>query len=133
MDATCAGKQRRFKPWETSRQLFGRLWPFFVTMFENNWSSYSELFQQLLYSARLFRRASEMGSYGLEYLCKWVAIEALVIAGTTTDKGLLVAERVSSLFPNRRDVIRARKCVICGSVGTSSHMKRNRNFFTKLM
>lgn len=66
------------KPWEDSReQLFVRLRPIFVQVLEEGWDQHSELFRQILFSARLFRRASETASYGLEYLCKWVAIEAL--------------------------------------------------------
>jgi hypothetical protein len=90
------------RPWERRReQLFLRLRPFFETVLEAEWSQYSELFRQILFSARLFRRASETASYGLEYLCKWMAIEALAVAGIRS-KGSVVADRISSLFPQEQ-------------------------------
>jgi hypothetical protein len=85
--------------WNDARQkLFTDMWPFFITLLENGWDNYSELFRQLLYSMRLFRRASDTASYGLEYLCKWVAIEALAAADSKANKGQLLRERISSLF-----------------------------------
>jgi hypothetical protein len=87
------------RPWERrGEQLFIRLQPFFKTVLEAQWSEYSELFRQILFSARLFHRAAETASYGLEYLCKWMAIEALVVAGIQP-KAPTVASRISSLFP----------------------------------
>ena len=87
------------RPWEQRREhLFLRLRPFFEAILEGQWNRYSELFRQILFSARLFRRAAETASYGLEYLCKWMAIEALVVAGIKP-KGPAVAGRISSLFP----------------------------------
>ena len=95
-------------PWKDSReQLFVRLRPFFVRVLDEGWDQHSELFRQLLFSARLFRRASETASYGLEYLCKWVAIEALTVAGDTKKKGATVAARIAALFPENRETIRA--------------------------
>ena len=87
------------RPWEIRReQLFVRLRPLFESVLERQWSQHSELFRQILFSARLFRRGTETASYGLEYLCKWMAIEALVVAGVQP-KGPAVAGRISSLFP----------------------------------
>jgi hypothetical protein len=96
------------KPWEDSReQLFVRLRPFFVEVLDAGWDQYSELFRQILFSVRMFRRASKTASYGMEYLYKWIAIEALTVAGNTKNKGATVAERIASLFPENREAIRA--------------------------
>lgn len=58
------------------------------------------LCRQLLYSMKMFRWGRTVGDFGLEFVCKWSALEGLVCGGETSNKTQLLRSRIPLLFPN---------------------------------
>lgn len=58
------------------------------------------LCRQLLYSMKMFRWGKTVGDFGLEFVCKWSALEGLVCGGESSGKKQLLTSRIPLLFPN---------------------------------
>jgi hypothetical protein len=56
------------------------------------------LAHQLLYSARMFRHGCEYSVFGIQYLCKFSALEGLVCGSKTAGKHTLLKTRLGVLF-----------------------------------
>ena len=56
------------------------------------------LMEQLLYSARMFRLGAASGNYGVQFLCKFCALEGLVTGGEDEFKKRTFKERSRELF-----------------------------------
>jgi|GEM_PF-6180837 len=65
------------------------------------WGAMTELQKQLLYSARLYRKGCEGRSFGLEFLCKFAAVEGLTVATVRSSKYAVMRDRLVELMrPN---------------------------------
>ena len=53
---------------------------------------------QLLYSARMFRKGKEIRAFGIEFFCKFSALEGLVCGGLTNDKLDTLKKQLCQLF-----------------------------------
>ena len=83
-----------------NEQLFRALFPFFDLAAGVHPRRATSLARQLLYSMKMFREGAEAGIYGIEFICKWCALEGLVCAGEERKRQLL-CERIPSLFSER--------------------------------
>jgi hypothetical protein len=78
-------------------QVLDRLLPFYEKVLENKWEDHSPLENQILYSLRLFRRGCRIESYGVEFLCKFAAMEGLVCDGKH-EKAKKLKKRIPQLM-----------------------------------
>ena len=58
----------------------------------------NDLAYQLTYSSRMFSCGANSGTVGVEYLCKFSALEGLVCGPATANKRKLISERLTVLF-----------------------------------
>jgi hypothetical protein len=85
---------------EQQRELFRSLLSFFDIAMSLHPSGNSPLSRQLLYSMKMFRHGAMTGIFGLEYLCKWSALEGMICGGEQGKKRLLLT-RMPMLFPTK--------------------------------
>jgi hypothetical protein len=92
-----------------SEAIMQHLLPVLSELIEKPSESHTELAWRALYSAKLFRRGIESRSFGIEFFCKFAALENLVVGGETVDKGKKFRTRlgtlVGKLLPNSESVI----------------------------
>jgi len=75
--------------------------PLLEKAFLSDWASYTELEKQMFHSLRLFHIGRMSESYSVEYLCKFAALESLVLGGQDTQrKGETLKQRIGALCPN---------------------------------
>jgi hypothetical protein len=86
---------------EQSAQIFKQLWPFFDVVAGVHTRRATPLAQQLLYSMKMYRRGASASMDGVEFICKWSALEGLVSVGAHPKRQKLV-ERLEALFPDRK-------------------------------
>ena len=85
--------------------IFQLVLPFFDIVAGVHRQGDSELARQLSYSLKMYRHGLDVRVYGLEFICKWSALEGLVCGGTRSGKRRLLIERLSALFgDDRREV-----------------------------
>lgn len=84
---------------QRNEELFRALFPFFDVIAGLHPASLTNLTRQVLYAMKMYRHGAASGDYGIEFICKFTALEALVCAGETRDKGRLLRERIPSIFP----------------------------------
>jgi hypothetical protein len=95
---------------QTQMQAFTRLMPFFDVATGEHPAAGTELGQRLRLAMRLYRagveNALEFASYGIEFLCKWAALESLVCTKSDSSKSATLVARIPALFPpvNRANV-----------------------------
>ncbi|MGD0060809.1 MAG: hypothetical protein ABSD58_15435 [Verrucomicrobiia bacterium] len=88
--------------------LLNSLLPFFDASLAHRWQKHSSLTMQIINSARLYRLGCESQSYGLEFLCKFAAMENLVAGTARWQKARKLRERIPMLIKNTKwDVARA--------------------------
>lgn len=93
------------KAWdERTRQLLVRFLDFFDVAATDNALFDTELANQISLSARMFRHGRMSSSYGIEYLCKFSALEGLVCGPRTHGHGNLLKNRLSVLFRHRINI-----------------------------
>lgn len=85
---------------EQQRELFRSLLSFFDIAMSLHPSGNCPLSRQLLYSMKMFRHGAMTGIFGLEYLCKWSALEGMICGGEQGKKRLLLT-RLPMLFPTK--------------------------------
>jgi hypothetical protein len=56
------------------------------------------LFHQILYSVRMFRHGAAAEVFGIQFLCKFSALEGLVCGSETSNKKQLLRDRLGPLF-----------------------------------
>jgi hypothetical protein len=88
----------RWKKQQTD--LLKSLFPFFDIAMSLHAQCQTALSRQLLYSMKMFRHGAMTRIFGLEYLCKWSALEGLVCAGEQGKRRLLL-QRLPLLFPSK--------------------------------
>lgn len=79
------------------RQLLTSMLKFYDSSLANRWCKHSALTMQIINSARLYRLGSECESYGLEFLCKFAAMEGLVAGSARRNKRSKLLDRIPSL------------------------------------
>lgn len=93
------------KNWETrTMQLLNRLLPFFDEVSVNDVASRTELADQIVLSAKMFRHGGMARSYGVNFLCKFSSLEGLVCGSEKYGHGKLLEERLSQLFRHRGNI-----------------------------
>jgi hypothetical protein len=91
--------------WQARRtQLLQRFLLFFETVANDDTQFDTEVVNQLGLSAKMFRHGRKSESYGIEFLCKFTALEGLVCGPREHGHGKLLKQRVSSLFRTRNGV-----------------------------
>lgn len=79
-------------------QILTKALPYYDRLLDGNWDDHSQLETQVLHSAHMFRLGTEARNYGIEYFCKFSAMEALVAASETVNKKANLLERIPRLF-----------------------------------
>ena len=49
---------------------------------------------------KMYRAGAQTEDFGLEFICKWSALEGLVCGGELRNKGQLLRDRLSALLPS---------------------------------
>lgn len=89
--------------WEAqSAQIFKELWPFFDVVAQVHARRDTDLAKQLLYSIKMYRHGVSAAMEGVEFICKWSALEGLVSAGARLKRETLVS-RLRALFVARSE------------------------------
>jgi hypothetical protein len=83
---------------EREKSLFIATLPFFDIASGIHPHRNTPLARQLLYSMKMFRSGAESDVFGVEFLCKWSALEGLVCAGEKR-KGELLRDRIPEIYP----------------------------------
>lgn len=85
------------------------LLPVLSQLIEKSPDDHNELAWRALHSAKLFRRGIESTSFGIEFLCKFAALENLVMGGHAKDKRIMFCSRLGTLvgriLPNSESLI----------------------------
>ncbi|MDB6122467.1 MAG: hypothetical protein JWQ71_1460 [Pedosphaera sp.] len=90
---------------ERELKLFGRLLTFFDIVAGGDPKYKNDLGFQVGYSAKMFRCGGQAKNFGVEYLCKFSALEGLVCGAEKEGKEKLLKERLARLFAKSpRDV-----------------------------
>lgn|GEM_PF-4980381 len=85
--------------------LFKQLWPFFDVVAGLHLRSHTPLAGQLRHSMKMYRQGASAIMEGVEFICKWSALEGLVCAGVHRRKFEALKKRLPSLFPTRQKEI----------------------------
>ena len=80
-----------------SEEIMQHLLPVISQLIEKSPDDHNELAWRALHSAKLFRRGVESSHFGMEFLCKFAALENLVIGGEFLNKGERIRDRLSAL------------------------------------
>jgi hypothetical protein len=92
--------------WTNHRpELFKQLWPFFDVVAGLHARSDTALARQLSHSMKMYRQGASAVMEGVEFICKWTALEGLVCAGVQWRKFEALKKRLPSLFPTRQQEI----------------------------
>lgn len=87
--------------WNTrADRILANLLPLLSKALDSEIKSYSPLLRQLLYSFRMFRIGDESEYYGIEFLCKFCALEGIVTGSERSNKYKKIQERLCTLFKN---------------------------------
>jgi hypothetical protein len=99
------------KSWtERSDQIIQHLLPLLSQLIEKSPSDHNELAWRALHSAKLFRRGVESRNFGMEFFCKFAALENLVVGGESSlKKGEKIRNRLTALVG---DVLPNAECSI---------------------
>ena len=89
---------------ERNRQLLNRFLAYFDLTATNNATLDTELANQISLSAKMFRHGRMSSSYGIDYLCKFTALEGLVCGSQRHGHGELLERRLSVLFRHRKEI-----------------------------
>jgi len=87
---------------ERCSQVFQAVNPFFDIVAGVHSRRNTALSRQLLYSMKMYRHGASTGVYGLEFICKWSALEGLVCGGEQPKKPLIIS-RLSALFEDQHE------------------------------
>jgi hypothetical protein len=88
--------------------VFRALFPFFDVISQLHPHRDTSLSRQLMYSMKMYRHGAATGVFGLEYICKWSALEGLVCGGEPHRKLALLKKRIPQLFPKERSTVEAK-------------------------
>lgn len=80
-----------------SHSIMQHLLPVLSQLIEKSPDDHNELAWRALHSAKLFRRGIESSSFGIEFLCKFAALENLVMGGQAKDKRMTFCSRLGTL------------------------------------
>ncbi len=80
-----------------SDKIMEHLLPVLSQLIEKSPDDYNELAWRALHSAKLFRRGVESRGFGMEFFCKFAALENLVVGGEPLKKGKQIRNRLTAL------------------------------------
>jgi hypothetical protein len=90
------------------KSVFRALFPFFDVVAKLHPHRDTSLSRQLMYSMKMYRHGAGTGVFGLEYICKWSALEGLVCGGEPYGKLSLLRTRIPQLFTSEFSAIEAK-------------------------
>ena len=90
---------------ERSDRVFQALFPFFDIASGIHANPNTSLVRQLVYSMKMYRHGASTRIYGLEFICKWSALEGLICGSQRQNKRQLLLSRLPKLFPQSQDTI----------------------------
>ena len=97
------------KVWQQRcKMVFHMLFPFFDVIAQLHPRRDTSLSRQLMYSMKMYRHGAATGVFGLEYICKWSALEGLVCGGERHRKLALLKKRIPKLFLNESSRVAAK-------------------------
>jgi len=92
--------------WASQRPaLFEQLWPFFDVVARLHLRSDTALARQIVHSMKMYRQGASAVMEGIEFICKWSALEGLVCAGVHRRKFNALKQRLPLLFSTRQEEI----------------------------
>lgn len=83
-----------------SDEIMQHLLPVLSELIEKSPDEHNEIAWRALHSAKLFRRGVESTHFGMEFLCKFAALENLVVGGDILKKGEKIRNRLTALVDN---------------------------------
>jgi hypothetical protein len=86
---------------DQAAQIFKQLWPFFDVIAGIHARRETALANQLIYSLQMYRYGVSAALAGVEFICKWSALEGLVSV-TERPKRRRIVERLETLFADRK-------------------------------
>jgi hypothetical protein len=89
---------------ERTKKLMRRFLVFFDTVSCNAAKPQTDLVSQLALSTKMYRHGCSSDSYGIEFLCKFTALEGLVCGDAKSNKEKLLKKRLSALFRHLTNV-----------------------------
>jgi hypothetical protein len=93
------------KAWQSRKEwLLNRFLLYFDAVASGEVQYETEVAEQLELSAKMFRHGGKSDSYGIEFLCKFTALEGLVCGPAKFGKEKLLTERLSALFRARNGI-----------------------------
>lgn len=93
------------KAWQARKEwLLNRFLIYFDAVASGETQYETEIANQLELSAKMFRYGGKSDSYGIEFLCKFTALEGLVCGPAKFGKEKLLRERLSALFRTRNGI-----------------------------
>lgn len=93
---------------DRSDRLRARLVSFFQLATDAHPKSVTDLGLQLRHSLRLFRHGVQTGCYGVEFICKFCALEGLVCGDIRNDKKRHLVQRLTALLPSEAAAVRTK-------------------------
>ncbi|MBI2514179.1 MAG: hypothetical protein HYV96_19575 [Opitutae bacterium] len=95
-----AGSAESAAKWDSRQdQLRMRIVRFYSFAIDQHSRSQTPLARQLRHSLRMFRHGQHSGSWGVEFICKFCALEGLVCGPTKDNKFKLLSRRLGALLP----------------------------------
>jgi len=95
--------------WEKqATEIYKQVWPFFDVVAGLHARSGTPLAQQLVYSMKMYRRGATTAIDGVEFICKWSALEGMVSDGGSPIRRTMIA-RLEALFTERKTEI---ECIV---------------------
>jgi hypothetical protein len=86
-------------------ELMQRFLKFFEVVANGKPKIQSELVNQLGFSAKMYRHGQVASAFGINFLCKFTALEGLVCGSARNNKEQLLKERLSALFKHEPKII----------------------------
>ncbi len=80
-----------------SDQIMQHLLPVLSELIEKSPDDHNEIAWRAAHSAKLFRRGVESRNFGMEFFCKFAALENLVVGGEIRNKGEKIRSRLTAL------------------------------------
>jgi len=89
---------------ERNQRLLKHFLDFFDVVATDDVQFDNELCNQISLSAKMFRCGSLARAHGVDFLCKFTALEGLVCGSVKTGHGKLLKQRLSELFRHRKSI-----------------------------
>jgi len=111
--------------WEAAKsKVFEHFLRFFEVVVDEQVRAQTALVHQLLYSARMFRHGAVSHEFGIQYLCKFSALEGMVSGEAKSQKRALLRSRLPRLFRKTEKAVAQTVEALWDLRCTASHQAR---------